>query len=504
MARLELKWLPAVGAARYEVREQGTGASPLARYENGIPLGPRVDSTRFVFTGAEPRTYHLSVRAYNRSGVASPEPAEATVNPGGGDNVWIPSDVNCAMYISMDEKYDQNGDEFRPTLWNLQTAGFPFISNVAPPGSAEFLRRIRYDQGIADNHMIIQMEPNTYNHPTENTTDPPGGYAFCQSKKSSPSNHHFEALADPDTPAQRMANIAQITGLIVEPRIAGQSDVDFLENFTLCGWVNPSNMRFVGDSRDWFFDATGIHLWGRAGVCDLITPTDDNAGRGYQLWLGGPPSMNTVNPDRHPSTKSIQLVDGLGFAYLSELGIRGSMSAGDVEDVETNSCVAFWPYDFRGGLLPVTGSGPDDGKYCGWMFFAVTISPAYSLPGESVDVSDFQCWAGQIDKDNLQDLRVITLPRLRVNMWTNTTTPRTGDDLMMTIGYTDGGTIFDSAGFPYKIENPNIAQPYAMYDEMRIYNRVLDVAEVRGLYFHPGGQKRTENPLEPERQIVQP
>ena len=45
---------------------------------------------------------------------------------------------------------------------------------------------------------------------------------------------------------------------------------------------------------------------------------------------------------------------------------------------------------------------------------------------------------------------------------------------------------------------------FAKFDESRIYSRVLSDAEICGLYNHPGGQKRTENPMEPERQVAQP
>jgi hypothetical protein len=287
------------------VREQGVGNTPLERYENGIALGPRVDSTRFVFTGAENRSYNLSVRAYNRSGVASPQPSEVTVEFGDtGTGARIPSDIDCVMYISMDEKYDQNGDLLEPQI--LPDGTIP----VALPGSDERQRRMRYDQGLAENHMIITPDINApFQDVTAITT-------HARSDKAGPSNYHI-VMGDTDlgTPAGRAENDYSGIAMMVDRRAGaatgGQTDVDFLENFTLVGWVNMCLIWQKG----WQADNDGGHrdiLWARNGRYDK-TPSGSRE-TGWALYLGGPPWWGSVlaNTDLHRN----DLVNGFGFVYL--------------------------------------------------------------------------------------------------------------------------------------------------------------------------------------------
>ncbi len=485
MARLEIKWLPAVGAARYEVREQGLGNTPIERFQSGMPLGPRVDSTRFVFTAAELRPYNISVRAYNRSGVASREPTELTVSVGlNAQGSRLPTDIDLVMYLSMDEHIDQNGDLVEPQIFPDGTLP------VMPPGSAEQRRRMRWDQGYAENHMVIatsKIAPGSSGGIT-------GTHATSQ--KSSPSNHHVEFG---DTTAGTPFGRTQIFGhiyMLVDTRAGGatggQTDVDFLDNFTLLGWVNPCLIW----QRGFTADSQGGHrivLWARHGKSDS-TPSGSTV-RGWWLYLGGPPFIGNQlnNTDIHRDDG----VNGFCFVYLREGHEPGSL---DDEDEDQNGNAAFWPFEYEQGLDNNDIAPIDGGKYCGWIFFAMTCSPVSN--GEVT----LGMWAGLIDQDNLVHLGNIVKPELRRSMWTPPDEDPAGPHTMPTTNIAIGTTFAHAAVDGTHIEDPlaDSDGDFVKHDEMRIYSRALSDAEVRGLYNHPGGQKRTENLIEPLRQVFVP
>lgn len=485
MARLEVKWLPAVGAARYEVREQGLGDTALERYESGIPLGPRVDSTRFVFTAAESRPYNLSIRSYNRTGVASREPKEITVTPGGAEGARVPSDIDLVMYLSMDEKFDQNGDLMEPQIFPDGTIP------IMPGGSVEQRRRLRYDQGISENHMVVGTDissPITIGGRT---------VVHATSEKQSPSNRHIQmGDADDGTAAGRATLGHSEIHLIVDPRtggaIGGQTDADFLDNFTLVGWINPVLIWQKGWTAD---DAAGhrIILWSRHGAYD-VDPSGVGT-RGWALYLGGPPwfASNIDNGDIHRNDG----VNGFCFIYLQE-GTYSSRYGGSGSDEELldNGNAAFWPYEYERGLDNLDNPPVDEGKYCGWLFFAMTCSLVSD--GEVA----LEMWVGRADQDDLKSLNVIVKPQLRLSMWTppneDAGGPRTMATCMIAINHLFNDARIDLSG----IENNSSIADFAKFDEMRIYRRQLVPAEIRGLYNHPGGQKRTENLIEIERQVV--
>lgn len=482
--RLEVKWAPAVGAARYEVREQGPGNTPLERFQNGTPLGPRVDSTRFVFTdssGTSNRDFQLSIRAYNRAGVASPEPTEVVASSSAdAEGARIPTDINCVMYISMDERYDQNGDLLDPQV--LPDGTIP----VADPGTEERRRRMRFDQGREENHMIVTTDINApFINGGATTT-----HAF--SAKGGPSNYHI-VLGDTDlgTDAGRASNDYSGIAMLVDRRTGGatggQTGVDFLENFSLCGWVNMCLIWQKG----WTADSDGGHrdiLWCRNGRYDL-TPSGSRE-TGWCLYLGGPPwwGNNTANTEIHRADG----VNGFGFIYLP----NRNNGIGDDEDLEDNGTVCFWPYEYAQGLDNVANPPADKGKYCGWLFFCMTASAA------SGGDMTFEMWVGQADADNLVSLGPIVNSQLRTNMWSPPSegTPARAQDLMVSISATDLNVLNDDSDY----EDQFVLSHFPKFDEMRIYDRQLTPAEILGLYNHPGGQKRTENLLEPERQVQQP
>ena len=465
MARLKIEWLPAVGAARYEVREQGGGDTPIDRYRSGTPLGPRVDKNSFDFEVPIPRVYHLSVRSYNRAGVGSPEPQEITATPGTeGDGVWVPSDVNLAMYISMDEKFDQTGAEMTPQLWN--TSGGP---TVADPGTAEHGRRMRYDQGFAGNHMILQQDPSL-GGPT-----PPGSggqqRTFATGVKPGICNHHIE-MGDvvSGLDADRAQSFFSEQFLVVDERVSkdtAQTDVDLVENFTLVGWVNPCMLWLFGDS---YGESNGQRypIWARYGVA--------GGNIGWWFILGGPPFYGT-----DPDLKTGASVNGLSFCYLKEGSTHMTTNPGGAS--------FFWAYDWhyekdpfdRGDSFP--GSA---GEYPGWTFAALVVEAANN------GLQNFTCWAGRADRGDLRNLGTFSGTKIDTTMWARTN----ADRIMCAINH---GTESNTAVTAY--ETMSNLGLYCKYDEMRIYNRVLAEPEIRGLYYHPGGQKRTENPMELERQV---
>ena len=195
MARIEISWLPAVGAARYEVREQGSGDTPIERYRSGKPLGPRVGNNKFRLEGVVLRTYHLSIRSYNRAGVGSPEPAEITVTPtiDGGPGLRLPTDMDLVSYWSMDEQYDQGGNEMNPSIFNGLREDPPDTSNwpnrVADPAGgptelAEHRRRMIYDQGPHENHLFLDTDLSTPPPHTVVPSCPSGSVRVLSEKKS--------------------------------------------------------------------------------------------------------------------------------------------------------------------------------------------------------------------------------------------------------------------------------------------------------------------------------
>jgi hypothetical protein len=399
----------------------------------------------------------------------------------------MPSDINLVMYISHDEKYDQNGVLLEPATWRTG-------SDIADPVTqrTEHYRRVRYDQGFAHNHM--------YFDPVNQGSL--GGYTttFASSEKSSPCNRHSQ-MGD--------ANDGSVLGrktlfyggqyLIVDRRPAGweQTDVDFTDDFTLIQWVNPVLTWIRGDL--WNHNAGHKHeLWSRYDLVDTVGFGVDV--RGWIWTLGGPPWF-FGGPSPPPLSHINPGVNGFTFLYLPEGDIWGS---GSPEDMISNSAAGFWPYEYEQdldssddgtGLYPV-----DAGKYCGWLFCALRCSAAYTDPTSpyGVDVSDFTMFVGRADRGDIAKLDTVTLPRLRSNMWT---IPSEGidapGDIMITMNQSIGGVRSNNDLYE-QIANLN---HFGKFDESRIYNRALADGEIKALYSHPGGQKRTENPLEIERQV---
>jgi hypothetical protein len=481
MARLKVEWL----------------------LRSGTPLGPRVDGTFFEFESAILRAYHLSIRSYNRAGVGSPEPQEITVTPGQeGDEVRVPTDIDLVMYISHDEKYDQTGELMEPQLWK---DGFSFDPDVAPTGSTEHGRRMRYDQGYAQNHMVIDMGNNG---PPSN-----GGYTVTQattSELSSPCNRHSlfgDTTADvggaPGGATGRKLVQYSDQYLIVDRRVApgGQTDVDFLDDFTLVQWINPCLLWPKGFT--WGYNAGHRHpLWARMHNVDITSPSADVVARGWAWTLGVPPWFwGGWNPP--PTTHINRGVNGFTFLYLPEGDLYG-LTAVQQEDLLLNSYGFFWPYEYEQGLDSTddgAGFPVDAGQYCGWLFCAMTVSAPYQGSvsfGGSSTVVDAEMWVGRVDAGDLTSLGVITGPQLRQNLWTiPSTTPRPIDHLMVTMNQLIGGAWFDDSLY----EDRLTLAMFGKFDESRIYSRALANSEIRGLYHHPGGQKRTENTLELDRQV---
>ncbi len=474
MAKLEIKWLPAVGAARYEVREQGPGNTPIERFQNGVPLGPRVDSTRFVFTAAELRPYNISVRAYNRSGVASREPTELTVVTNlRVEGSRIPSDIDLLMYISWDEHTDQNGDILEPTLWKDGLTSDP---DVAPVGSAERRRRLRWDQGRTGNTMWLEFGDGG---PFSN-----GGFTVVlpTAEKSGPCNHHIQmGDADSGTAAGRKQLFFSFIGAIVDRRadaaVNGQTEMDLTDSVTYIQWINPVLMWERGDT---FGQNNGqIHqLWSRL---DNIVAEDF----GYVWGLGGPPwwdGGSNTNIHKNPG------VNGFTFLYLP---VGGTTIGGDGNAL-------FWPYPWEQGKNSSPGGDGwpvDAGEYCGWLFCALTISPT-----DAAGNCEFTQWVGQADQDNL------------VSLGTQVATAPFGNWGRAGAGLHDPASVMTAINHMFSMvlttdgwyEDQLQLGHFAKYDESRIYARTLSDAEVRGLYNHPGGQKRTENLIEPLRQVFVP
>lgn len=490
--QLEVTFAPAVGAARYEVREQGTGDTPKERYNTGRSLGPRFDSTRYIFSdlsGDANKTWNLSIRAYNRSGVASPDPVEITAEPGlFAEGARIPTDIDCLMYISMDEKYDQNKDLMEPTRWN---GTGPSVVQIAAPGTAEHRRRIRWDQGTEENHMFIDFDPDWPFTNLGSTTVLP------TSEKSGPSNHHIK-LGDSDlgTAQGREDLFAGACNMIVDRRIAtgGATGLDLVGNFSLVAWINPCLYWPIG--KLWgTLNGESYPIWSRLGIVDRSAGGD--VYRGWAFTMGGPPyigNVQMVNP----------VANGLTFYYHSaqDLGVQQ-------EDAADNGNAIFWAHDWH---LPLDatddggGLAVDAGQYVGWLFTCLTVSAPYTSddPSISYNVSDYTCWFGNADQDNLKNLGTFTAPAIFSTTFSappNETTPRRAQDIMLAINSLLDNNVFndDSA-----YEDRASAALFANFDEMRVYKRALSAAEVLGLYNHPGGQKRTENPLEPDRQVLQP
>jgi hypothetical protein len=332
------------------------------------------------------------------------------------------------------------------------------------------------------------------------------------SEKGGPSNRHTnmgETYDDTDGSPGGAEGRAWVqyplTDLTVDRRVSpgGQTDVDFLDNFTLIQWINPCLLWERGWT--WGYDAGHwTALWARAGSMDM-----NGIGvreRGWFWTIGGPPWFwGGGNP---PPTSHINPgVNGFTFLYLPA-GDLYSVGSPNDETFLANSYAFFWPYEYEQGLdasdgpSPFTGwSPPDLGYYCGWLFCALTVSRTYAdsnaIPGAPI-VVDAEMWVGQADQDNLQSLGVVTGPELRPNMWTTATSdPWNAEDLMLQINNGLGEVRSDDLWY----EKHRVLGLFNLFDESRIYSRHLSSGEIKALYYHPGGQKRAENPLEMERQI---
>jgi len=157
----------------------------------------------------------------------------------------------------------------------------------------------------------------------------------------------------------------------------------------------------------------------------------------------------------------------------------------------------WWNYDWYSDLdsTPVTGGVPtyvDSGEYAGWHFVAVRVGKATGTASDST--CDYTGFVGKVDRDDFRKLGTQTAMRMRHDQWTQLDTSK------ILVSVSDYGVSLDTN--PY--DEFTIQGSFARYDELRIYNRALSDGEIEALYLHPGGQKRTENLLEPERQVTQP
>jgi len=489
VARIKVEWLPAVGAARYEVREQGGGDTPIDRYRSGTPLGPRVDDTFFEVEVPTLRTHHLSVRSYNRAGVGSPEPQEITVTPDeANDIVRVPTDLNLVSYWSFDEKYDQTGALMEPQL-------FGGVSGPFAVGSAEHGRRMRYDQGFSENHMILQ-----------DFGVPVVGAEMATSVKESPCNNAVQ-MGDVDgTAIGRWNETFGNQCAVVDQRVAtgGQTDVDLVENFTITGWVNPTLTWDLGAS--WAQDnGQRVETLGRLGIgrfdgFGLGHPT------GWKFLIGGPSWFGGHGARRPDGTNALDNLSptptwGLSFIYTSQIARAGSPVTPPPWTIFNAGWCHFWAYDWLSELditqigVPPFHSFNDSGEYAGWHFVALRVGEATGT--DTVATCDFDCFVGKVDTGDLVRLPRITAPRIRHDLWSHLDDNPPEEILMSVNAYSTAVSTF----LPTDYDNFQITGRFARHDEIRLYNRPLVDGEIKGLFYHPGGQKRTENPLELERQV---
>jgi hypothetical protein len=503
---------PTSGASYYEVREQGEGTTAVERYDNGFKLGPRTDSTQITITDTQDRDYDLTVRSYNRTGVASKEPYEFTAeNLGAINRPFMPSDINLRLYWSFDERYDQNGAALIPQSWS--DAGNP----PSQFGDAELRRRAIYDQSQEDNHGRLCTYASYSGWPT--------GTPAPEKNKPGVSNA-AAVFGDKATAAERYSNFyadsyACTVGSESPYGDGGDvSGLDMRDDFTLIAWMNPCLLwarTYTAEAFNWAHQHAIMSRMGQISWDYSPLPAGVNwATRGWFWYLGGTPKdwSNSWSPDLTPQYGA---VPGIGFYYLPTLNPNGDE---DDEDFALgNRHALFWPWEYAGPFdnnNDGTGSPEDEGEYCGWQFFALRVGAEDTGdPDWPLGASQFNMYAGWADGRKLYNLGAQIAPSLRSNMYVSNTASTAGafhvdgEDVMFAVnsnavnrrlglsGHGAGDMWYDDSiwgdsGYINK------------FDEMRVYDRALSESEIAALYAHPGGQKRTENLLEPERQVSQP
>lgn len=508
---LEVNIQPAVGASYYEVREQGPGDTAVERFDNGRKLGPRQDSTRIVISDITDRDYDLTVRSYNRTAVGSATPYELSVqNIGSVNKPFMPSDVDLRFYVSFDEKYDQAGNELLPADWTQLISGEP---EQLP--AAEIRKRRRYDQSQDENHVRLCTYANTAGAPPTS-----GAYTteYPQTKKPGVSNSCVTFGDNPTALGRKTLFDADTYACVdEEASTGGQTGLDMIDDFTLVTWVNPCLLY----PRTWTAEALNVaHQYTMIGRMGQISwdysplPAGVNwATRGYFWYLGGVPKdfSNSWSPDL---TATYGTVPGIGFYYLPTLNPNGNQDDNDF--ALGNRAALFWPWEYPGSLdsnNDGSNYAVDAGEYSGWQFFALRISAEITTDSDwPLGASDFTLYAGWADGRKLYNVGTQRGASLRGSMWTSNTGSTAGafhvdgDEIMVSLncdavnrrqgqtGDNPADLYYDSAiwgdtGLPMK------------FDESRIYSRALSAGEIAALYAHPGGQKRTENLLETERQI---
>lgn len=501
---LEIRISPTVGAAYYEVREQGDGSTALERWDNGRRMGPRTDSTRIIITDSREREYSLSVRAYNRSGVASAQPYEfTTTNQGALNQPFMPTDIHLRLYLSFDELRDAEGNTMIPQEW----------SSASSTTVNELNRRRRYDQSQEENHFQIVMERDEYG-PEPPTTVPQG-------KKPGVSN---AAITFGDWPSAATRKTESYGHSWVccdhEAATGGQSGVDMLDDFTITAWINPCLIYSSITTAEALNGANQQAIMSRMGVMSWDyspQPAGVNwATRGWFWYWGGVPKdwSNSWSPDL---SNLYGTVAGFGLYYLPNSNAAGYPAEDSNDFALTNRAALFWPWDWF-GTLDASGTpggyAADAGEYAGWQFVALRVSPTITTDPDFPDnANDFTMYAGWADTKRIIKLGTRRGVAMRSGMWTSNTGSTAGafhvdgDQITLAINNWSinrlAGQTGDSEG-DLKYDESHWGDPGGIgkYDEVRVYSRALSESEIGALYAFPGGQKRTENLLECERQVT--
>jgi hypothetical protein len=443
-----------------------------------------VDKNSFRFEDADSRTYHLSVRSYNRAGVGSAEPSEITVTPDESNDIRIPTDINLVSYWSWDEKYDQTGKLMEPQLYGG-------VSGPFAVGSTEHRRRLRYDQGFSENHMLLQDF---------------GGPILSTSVKQSPCNYAIQ-MGDVDgTAIERWNETFGYQCAVVDQRVAtgGHTDMDMVDNFTVTAWVNPTLTWDLGAS--WAQDnGQRFEMLGRMGIGRYGGSGLGHA-TGWKFIIGGPSWFGGWGARRPDGTNALDNLGptptwGLSFIYTSQIARSGSPITPPPWTIFNAGWCHFWAYDWLSELditqigTPPSHSYIDSGEYAGWHFVAVRVGEATGTGNDAT--CDFDCFVGKADTDELTRFPRVTAPRIRHDLWTHLDDNPPEEILTSVNAYSTAVSTFIATDY----DNFQVAGRFARHDETRLYNRPLDDGEIKGLFYHPGGQKRTENLLEIERQV---
>lgn len=160
-AVLRLTWDHVPGAARYEIREQGTGATPEERWDNGTTFAVQ-DLNQFEDSEPDLKTLNLTIKGVSATGRVSRNPTELdNLRPEGKEE-------QCENYLEAEpdpgEEYCSEVSTGDPVLVQRYTGRTLADMGLAPGDPVGIGVLMKVSTGVTAGQYVAQSLIDTYGH----------------------------------------------------------------------------------------------------------------------------------------------------------------------------------------------------------------------------------------------------------------------------------------------------------------------------------------------------